>query len=303
MHRSALGSSPRVEHGRPLLSASVHPRVCGEHISSGSSPRCGEHAATPASPVHPRVCGEHFHRTTLYRLIDGRFIPACAGNISQPWFTEHNGPGSSPRVRGTSVALKKVGLPDGSSPRVRGTSDRLLSFDSAYSGSSPRVRGTFMPWTWVQTPVLAAVHPRVCGEHSATLKATLRRFIPACANIDRRFKQIIEESRFIPACAGNIRCPCHSVLDPGSSPRVRGTYLIVTACYSLDYMPCKIATDDLTPDSPTPHMPRTYFTQAKKIRVEDRQNPQVSGGLCQRFQTQTPRHWGRPKQSQHHRRR
>ena len=131
------------------------------------------------------------------------------------------------------------------------------------------------------------VHPRVCGEHSS------RR--------PRRSSRIAVHPRVCGEHSPATQSP--TLPSNGSSPRVRGTYLIVTACYSLDYMPCKIATDDLTPDSPTPHMPRTYFTQAKKIRVEDRQNPQVSGGLCQRFQTQIPRHWGRPKQSQHHRRR
>ena len=173
---------------------------------------------------------------------------------------------------------------------------------------------------------LSAVHPRVCGEH-ALIWATLPTTIGSSPRVRGTYwdHTIVQMGcRFIPACAGNIspsptvsisqsvhprvcgeHLPRRSVPQSaaGSSPRVRGTYLIVTACYSLGYMPCKIATDDLTPDSPTPHMPRTHFTQAKKIRVEDRQNPQVSGGLCQRFQTQTPRHWGRPKQSQHHRRR
>ena len=274
----SVGSSPRVR-GTSIATASSSERIWFIPACAGNIFPCRRDRRD--NTVHPRVCGEH----SLAMLARRALI------------------GSSPRVRGTFCC-----------PSLRPLSQRFIP---ACAGNMDRTkrRCEYRP-----------VHPRVCGEHmllglpiantggsSPRVRGTLSsRFI------------IPLPPRFIPACAGNIPgtgyaasptavhprvCGEHENRPPilgkrsGSSPRVRGTYLIVTACYSLGYMPCKIATDYLTPDSPTPHMPKTHFTQAKKIRVEDRQNPQVSGGLCQRFQTQTPRHWGRPKQSQHHRRR
>ena len=77
-----------------FLDCTVHPRGCGEHISSwcpdlsaaGSSPRvrgtCNQHERDAAMvAVHPRGCGEHFQDSDQY------VCPA----------------GSSPRVRGTCL--------------------------------------------------------------------------------------------------------------------------------------------------------------------------------------------------------
>ena len=270
---SHAGSSPRVRHLAPLgrPSSGSSPRVRGTFHAHGD---LGYHYGSS-----PRVRG------TLLSALRGtflcaRFIPACAGNIAV--FADHGQIAVHPRVCGEHSTVHPPCAASRSGPvhpRVRGTSE-------------PRRNGP--------------VHPRVCGEHDFAAsrfsprvhgRGSSGRFIPRVRGTERGTRPIGSSPR------EHVPVSMSGLLLPGSSPRVRGTYLIVTACYSLDYMPCKIATDDLTPDSPTPHMPRTYFTQAKKIRVEDRQNPQVSGGLCQRFQTQIPRHWGRPKQSQHHRRR
>ena len=123
-----------------------------------------------------------------------RFIPACAGNAcSRPsWTWTANG--SSPRVRGTLNDRWRRSGNAGSSPRVRGTPPFRGNADMSKPGSSPRVRGT---------------HDR---EEPGPGN---RRFIPACAgNALKANGRSSCASRFIPACAGNAprstaaRRPC-----------------------------------------------------------------------------------------------
>ena len=105
------------------------------------------------------------------------------------------------------------------------------------------------------------------------------------------------------ACGEHVNEFARSDFAHGSSPRLRGTFLIVTDCYSVGYMILKIGTSDLAPDLSPTSAKYIHIIQAKRIRDGDHQNPQVSGDLCQRFQTQNPRHWGQPKQSRHRHRR
>ena len=149
-------------------------------------------------------------------------------------------------------------------PRVCGERDATFKDTDGTDGSSPRVRGTFL-----REPVLHArvrfipacagnvcgqfllchkspVHPRVCGERTATPMRNDGRggssprvrgtsVCPRCG---------MPLQRFIPACAGNVSMwqmstmslPVHPrvcgerpvrdttpTLSDGSSPRVRGT--------------------------------------------------------------------------------
>ncbi len=90
----------------------VHPRVCGEHeakkkvfsICGGSS---------------PRVRGTHPYRNNSILFL--RFIPACAGNTSNP------------AILAIMIAVH---------PRVCGEHILWLSNHDCSLGSSPRVRGT-----------------------------------------------------------------------------------------------------------------------------------------------------------------
>ena len=174
----------------------VHPRVCGEYISTlrrfaistGSPPRvrgildraerkAGRHRFTPACAgntaprpsfvcsltVHPRVCGE-YGRTRVHALAGRRFTPACAGNTVVS------------KSRASSRAVH---------PRVCGEYTPRFAQSLATYGSPPRVRGIlrrgggFYP-SWRFTPAcagntkqtgreckLVTVHPRVCGEYPA----------------------------------------------------------------------------------------------------------------------------------------
>ena len=90
----------------------VHPRVCGEH------PRYYRQAPLQAGSS-PRVRGTRV--TDIKTAVDGRFIPACAGN---------------------TIIIKSIIERKSVHPRVCGE-HKLLLFDMvAMAGSSPRVRGT-----------------------------------------------------------------------------------------------------------------------------------------------------------------
>ena len=134
------------------VSATVHPRVCGEQrrrrdlrrAGDGSSPRVRGTAllarsdAVPSrfipacagnrycaaerpvcAAVHPRVCGEQCCWTNT-----GRFIPACAGNRDQQ------------KAHSTYGAVH---------PRVCGEQKQHDVGVNPRSGSSPRVRETATP--------------------------------------------------------------------------------------------------------------------------------------------------------------
>ena len=131
------GSSPRVRgtHLHPFLLAADH-----RFIPACAGNTAGYSAVLAPASVHPRVCGEHvriFHdparvigssprvRGTLDRQTalrcDQRFIPACAGNTTSTQAALFS-KSVHPRVCGKHGARMGAVLVDGgSSPRVRGT--------------------------------------------------------------------------------------------------------------------------------------------------------------------------------------
>ena len=217
-------------------------------------------------PVHPRVCGERYvvlHvrfstrgssprvRGTVYLIASNglhlRFIPACAGNGA----TQHapqTGGAVHPRVCGERNCSHDGKRPlIGSSPRVRGTGRSSRS-----SRSAPRFipacagNGLSRP-NW---PAMRTVHPRVCGErhYQQRRRATGRGSSPRVRGTVLSVQSQSTASRFIPACAGNGRLAdaqegvetvhprvcgervgvyCQLAQWNGSSPRVRGTAVVV----------------------------------------------------------------------------
>ena len=173
-----LGSSPRMrgtwlEAIKVVGFSCIIPAYAGNMVSVVS--------VIISSRDHPRVCGEHFFelpiagrivgssprmRGTSHRIMEQMpcigIIPAYAGNIScsnscchlsrdHPRVCgEHNNcgcgnfpePGSSPRMRGTSVFVKPKEL--------------VLRIIPAYAGNM------YEPDT---DNMLLRDHPRVCGEH------------------------------------------------------------------------------------------------------------------------------------------
>ena len=171
----------------------VHPRVCGEHLSNITQ-------QIKKRGSSPRVRGTPRTRTTYDAC--RRFIPACAGNTRN---SSRSASCSSvhPRVCGEHVKIQcDVFIRIGSSPRVRGTLDCThhqffrWRFIPACAGNTPCID---------TTKKILAVHPRVCGEH-LTVRTTnfsdggSSPRVRGTLHVSTRRKRFW---RFIPACAGN----------------------------------------------------------------------------------------------------
>ena len=216
---SRYGSSPRVR-GTPRRSCTASAPQRFIPACAGNS-RCCRLERTRAA-VHPRVCGEL--RTVSVALddgtgssprvrgtrvppdqrdVDGRFIPACAGNSRKRLRQAAPEGGSSPRVRGTRAPAS----PPGKGGR----------FIPACAGNSS---------VWAVSPRLMTVHPRVCGElgGGSGRGAVHRGSSPRVRGTPHPGGCAARRRRFIPACAGNSYWSSSiESLVTGSSPRVRGT--------------------------------------------------------------------------------
>ena len=261
---------------RPVRMPSVHPRVCGERTPAGPGYQrrsmrfipayAGNAALNPVDEsgrsVHPRVCGERsgvgvdltYSAGSSPRMrgtpgcsnpstTGERFIPAYAGNAAgrskfDMNFTVH------PRVCGERGGTSRSGVgPSGSSPRMRGThvedevAGELRRFIPAYAGNA-RARAAAV--------LVAAVHPRVCGERTspscrcsrsggssprmrgtlifATVTGSIRRFIPAYAGNARSLRLRRYVGSVHPrVCGERLGRHAHPGRPSGSSPRMRGT--------------------------------------------------------------------------------
>ena len=153
------GSSPRAR-GTPCIKAN-------DEVENRFIPACAGNTrstcTTSASPaVHPRVRGEHSGACFCARdqagssprargtpinavrtAVEGRFIPACAGNTASNFGTAFRN-SVHPRVRGEhQLQVGYQGMVDGSSPRARGTPVRAPQaraaprFIPACAGNTP----------------------------------------------------------------------------------------------------------------------------------------------------------------------
>ena len=240
------GSSPRVRGTRGLdprqgLGDRFIPACAGNTGSAGLWPQ--------PKTVHPRVCGEHA-TWIVSKPSSTRFIPACAGNTASSSLLASLPP-VHPRVCGEhGDLLLRVQRHCGSSPRVRGTppicliNTRAGRFIPACAGNTnpPKTGSGSNP-----------VHPRVCGEHlvGTALRGPVNGSSPRVRGTLRDARRRLGPQRFIPACAGNTPCHGGSALAlsvhprvcgehastreerrsaSGSSPRVRGTLSMRSAC-------------------------------------------------------------------------
>ncbi len=192
----------------------VHPRACGEHVRRG--PNLSKRRGSS-----PRMRGTHpFLKPLGFRQ---RFIPAHAGNTCATLLdgcatTVH------PRACGEHFPDGRVNQhPDGSSPRMRGTPPAvgvdllLVRFIPAHAGNTFARPTRLRPWS---------VHPRACGEHSATVP-TIR--LPAGSSPRMRGTRQQQplphhRHRFIPAHAGNTRRPDAGGAAPTVHPRACGEH-------------------------------------------------------------------------------
>ena len=235
------GSSPRVRGTRRRRPV---PAVETRFIPACAGNTADERVRNPPQPVHPRVCGEHPARTTGHRHCSGssprvrgtpewrqlphpcpRFIPACAGNTLLPVLCA-DPRAVHPRVCGEHREAVHPQPPlFGSSPRVRGTpmssasSPRCMRFIPACAGNTSSMRCFSRA---------RAVHPRVCGEHSAACcsRAASLGSSPRVRGTPWLPEFDAVDVRFIPACAGNTPVPPPAWPLPAVHPRVCGEHYI-----------------------------------------------------------------------------
>ena len=207
------GNTPTRPPCRPP--PSVHPRACGEHISTpeyllisaGSSPRM---RGTRTHPAHPAD--------------DRRFIPAHAGN-TQNFGDRRSVLPVHPRACGEhSTKPRTSRTATGSSPRMRGTQDaasayaEVRRFIPAHAGNTYYRRKTQSEKT---------VHPRACGEHSSSAGtcATIAGSSPRMRGTQRGARDRPPGRRFIPAHAGNTWRSRRRTARPAVHPRACGEHL------------------------------------------------------------------------------
>ena len=246
------------------LGLTVHPHVCGEHMSivighltlSGSSPRVwGTHLHTIQlpyrwSPVHPHVCGEHGFIIRCIRKVIGssprvwgthklgriaglrsRFIPTCVGNTRQSVAGALVRP-VHPHVCGehSGPSLRRT-CTCGSSPRVWGTLEKLFSISVGHR---------FIPTCVGNTPVFPflprqnPVHPHVCGEHiiRMIMIAAVNGSSPRVWGTLTLLVYCVSLYRFIPTCVGNTFSEYHCVDSYTVHPHVCGEHRC--ACFPIN---------------------------------------------------------------------
>ena len=221
-------------HLRTAGVAGDHPRVCGEHVRRVRYPH-GRRGSSPRM------------RGTRLSLRAGRghhgIIPAYAGNTSSAapkgFFNRDH-----PRVCGEHARFDAFGtLSAGSSPRMRGTPKRHVTICGGI-GIIPAYAGNTSNCSL--NPATSWDHPRVCGEHHATVKPPpiSPGSSPRMRGTHARILAGRPESGIIPAYAGNTMivpvahihwwdhprvCGEHFLMSTkfagvtGSSPRMRGT--------------------------------------------------------------------------------
>ena len=131
-----------------------------------------------------------------------RFIPACAGNSGQGTWKRRWSP-VHPRMRGEQNAAEyRTECHHGSSPHARGTA-HTHDHDDAIDRFIPACAGNSR--THPETPRLPPVHPRMRGEQRSQPPAASRSAgsSPHARGTGEGGYRVKEQSRFIPACAGN----------------------------------------------------------------------------------------------------
>ena len=263
IHRLLVGPSGIIpacagntqRHRHRLIGRRDHPRVCGEHAVEKPT-------AKDRMGSSPRVRGTRRVRQRQCATVG--IIPACAGNticVDSTGCLRRDHPrvcgehprhdtrkrhvaGSSPRVRGTPCFRAPFRGRRGDHPRVCGEHHRSFARSSVSMGSSPRVRGTLgkcghfahkrgiipacagntRQATWNTWP--ARDHPRVCGEHDepAAIQAVLLGSSPRVRGTQLLVGYRVPEEGIIPACAGNTGLKRMKASASRDHPRVCGEH-------------------------------------------------------------------------------
>ena len=154
------------------------------------------------------MCGEHPKRSTL----------SC-----------HTA-GSSPRVRGTPCAANSPPPHGGIIPACAGNTGRPHS-PLAATGDHPRVCGEHVA-VYVPVVPFGGSSPRVRGTQGAKVgRFAVVGIIPACAgNTSAGAMPVPSRTDHPRVCGEHPAMVCTTPAAPGSSPRVRGTHLLICDC-------------------------------------------------------------------------
>ena len=219
LERLATPRAPRIRI-IPAHAGNSWPRAAQAHVGSGSSPRMRGTLSRPSaasSSDHPRACGELTLALYKQHAPKRRIIPAHAGN-------------SLLKLHG------QAGSPSTDHPRACGelSSTKPTAASSRIHGSSPRMRGTQLPGLQIGSSTGVADHPRACGElmrRCTTLETEPIQFRIIPAHAGNSYRDGCGTTYFMPPQTDHPRA-CGELeladrptvmLDPGSSPRMRGT--------------------------------------------------------------------------------
>ena len=208
----------------------VHPRACGEHVRRDADPQ----NRTGSSP---RLRGTLPHRPRRGEF--SRFIPAPAGNTSQPRQTEVRG-SVHPRACGEHpMCCPRTCTAGGSSPRLRGT-PRPRNMSSPMKRFIPAPAGNTR-WRRSRRTV-GSVHPRACGEHRLPHRVWRGRTgsSPRLRGTPGSRTEQVAVGRFIPAPAGNTPGKDGLLVIPSVHPRACGEHLTspASSCPMDRFMAC-----------------------------------------------------------------
>ena len=188
--------------------------MCGEHGLAAIRSCCRRGSS-------PRVRGA-LHAYQNWDNLNG-IIPACAGSTSlcRP---DRASKRDHPRVCGEHPMPPRASRrPWGSSPRVRGAPHRLPGraqlrrIIPACAGST-RVALSVANELWD--------HPRVCGEHSSSLRyrRASEGSSPRVRGAPFEVIDVKQGKGIIPACAGSTQAGAHKVCSRRDHPRVCGEH-------------------------------------------------------------------------------
>ena len=191
-----------------------HPRMRGEHISR-------KPPTNPTTGSSPHARGTL--RGSVYSMVSGGIIPACAGNTGA---TSTTAPSrrDHPRMRGEHIVVIQTDTEkEGSSPHARGTLFPKAGCGGVY-GIIPACAGNTNASSTRSRP--PGDHPRMRGEHIEPPGAAdeNRGSSPHARGTPCRARFRVVPPWIIPACAGNTPHFLGEFFLFRDHPRMRGEH-------------------------------------------------------------------------------
>ena len=170
----------------------------------------------------PHVRGAPVRKVSIN--VSHGIIPACAGSTVMPTWTITK-LGDHPRMCGEHISAKSFPvMSGGSSPHVRGARVRRNVGD-VQRGIIPACAGSTI--IRILNIMTFRDHPRMCGEHLATLDALVLSVgsSPHVRGAHRFLKVFSESCGIIPACAGSTKWDSYGINGWRDHPRMCGEHV------------------------------------------------------------------------------